>query len=56
MGLASLGRPIATKGEVYVGSVAIFTWFGTPAKMTGRGKGGKWIQMGWYQASQAGAP
>ena len=56
VGLASLGRPIATKGEVYVGSVAIFTWFGTPAKMTGRGKGGKWIQMGWYQASQAGAP
>ena len=41
VGLASLGRPIATKGEVYVCSVAIFTWFGIPTKMTGRGKGGK---------------
>jgi len=52
MGLASLGRPMATKGEVYVRRVTIYTWFVRPkvsetlANMTGRGKGGKGLGKG----------
>ena len=46
VGLASLGRPIATKGEIYVCNGAIYTWFGTLAKMTVRRKGGKGLGRG----------
>ena len=55
VGLASLGRPIATKGEVYVLQCGYIYLVWNTHKNDWKRKRRKGIQKGWYQASQAGA-